>query len=207
KGDTSDNIPGIPGIGDKTAAELMARYGSLEGVLEHASELSPARAKNVLAHADQARDSKLLATMRRDLDIDCDPGDLVLSPPDRSQLREMFRRFEFRGLLQRVDQLDAALPSVERPPSAEEEVSWREGDLPALTNRFGYAAEGDRCAVAPNGEVIVSSRPARIEGQLLCHDAKSLRVMAADDTLVAAYLIEPGRASYELDDLAAEYGL
>src|SRR5215468_4561511 len=67
KGDTSDNIPGIPGIGDKTAAELMIRYGSLEEVLEHADELSPARAKNVAAHADQARDSKVLATMRRDL--------------------------------------------------------------------------------------------------------------------------------------------
>src|SRR6476646_7322686 len=71
KGDTSDNIPGIPGIGDKTAAELMIRYGSLEGVLEHADELSPARAKNVAAHADQARESKVLATLQRDLDIDC----------------------------------------------------------------------------------------------------------------------------------------
>src|SRR5213592_206376 len=78
KGDTSDNIPGIPGIGDKTAAELMIRYGSLENVLANADELSPARAKNVLAHADQARDSKQLATMRRDLNIDCDPAGLVL---------------------------------------------------------------------------------------------------------------------------------
>src|SRR5690242_18069771 len=93
KGDTSDNIPGIPGIGDKTAAELMIRYGSLEEVLEHADELSPARAKNVATHADQARASKVLATMQRDLDIDCDPSQLVLEPPDRSQLREMFRQF------------------------------------------------------------------------------------------------------------------
>src|SRR5207344_2710961 len=79
KGDTSDSIPGIPGIGDKTAAQLMQKYGSLESVLEHASELSPARAKAIALHADQARDSKLLATMRRDLDIDCDPTDLVLA--------------------------------------------------------------------------------------------------------------------------------
>src|SRR5205823_8697563 len=81
KGDTSDNIPGIPGIGDKTAAELMIRYGSLEGVLEHADELSPARAKNVATYADQARASKVLATMRRDLDIDCDPSHLVVCAP------------------------------------------------------------------------------------------------------------------------------
>src|SRR5205085_8314633 len=112
KGDASDNIPGVPGIGDKTAGQLVAQYGSLEGVIEHVSELSPARAKNIREHADQARNSKDLATMRRDLEIDCDPAQLVLSPPDRSQLREMFRRFEFRNLLNRVDELDAALPAV-----------------------------------------------------------------------------------------------
>jgi DNA polymerase-1 len=209
KGDTSDNIPGIPGIGDKTAAQLVDRYGSLEGVLEHAAELSPARAKNVLAHADQARDSKVLATMRRDLDIDCDPTSLVLDPPDRSQLREMFRRFEFRGLLQRVDLLDAAVPAAELPEVEGEEVTWREGELPALNGAAGYAAEGDRWAVAVGDDVIVGhAAPSQLrEAQLVVHDAKALRVTATDDTLIAAYLIEPGRASYELDDLAAEYGV
>src|ERR671939_382468 len=89
KGDTSDNIPGVPGIGDKTAGQLIAQYGSLEDVIAHADELSPARKKNVTQFADQARISKALATMRRDLDIECDPSSLVLDPPDRSQLREM----------------------------------------------------------------------------------------------------------------------
>ena len=50
--------------------------------------------------------------MRRDLDIDCDPAQLVLEPPDRAQLKEIFRRFEFRELLNRVDELDAAVPSA-----------------------------------------------------------------------------------------------
>src|SRR5205085_6005521 len=113
KGDASDNIPGIPGIGDKTAGQLIAQYGSVDDVIAHASELSPARKKNITEFADQARLSKNLATMRRDLDIDCDPAELVLNPPDRSQLREMFRRFEFRNLLNRVDELDAAVPARE----------------------------------------------------------------------------------------------
>src|SRR5437660_141265 len=82
KGDPSDNIPGVPGIGDKTASQLVAQYGSLEAVLEHVDELSPARGRALREHADQARDAKLLATMRRDLDNDCDPSELVLSPPD-----------------------------------------------------------------------------------------------------------------------------
>src|SRR3989441_8228175 len=112
KGDTSDNIPGIPGIGDKTAGQLVAQYGSLEGVIEHVDELSPARARSIREHAEQARDSKLLATMRRDLELDFEPAALVRAPPDRSQLGEIFRRFEFRNLLNRIDELDAALPAA-----------------------------------------------------------------------------------------------
>src|SRR5207253_11109404 len=104
KGDPSDNIPGIPGIGDKTAGQLIVQYGSMEEVLEHVDELTPARAKAIREHADQAGGAKVLATMRRDLELDCDTGELVLSPPDRSTLKEMFRRFEFRNLLGRVDE-------------------------------------------------------------------------------------------------------
>src|ERR671914_232681 len=132
KGDTSDNIPGIPGIGDKTAGQLIQQYGSLEEVIAHADELSPARRKALREHADQARQSKELATLRRDLDLDCDPAELVLRPPDRSQLREMFRRYEFRGLLGRVDTLDEALPAAERPKAETQAVPWREAaELPA----------------------------------------------------------------------------
>src|SRR5919201_2048110 len=110
KGDASDNIPGVPGIGDKTAGQLIAQYGSLEGVLDHVDDLSPARARNIREHAEQARAAMELATMRRDLDVDCEPSELVLAPPDRSQLKEIFRRFEFPNLLNRVDELDAAVP-------------------------------------------------------------------------------------------------
>src|SRR5712692_4242452 len=133
KGDTSDNIPGIPGIGDKTAGQLIAQYGSVEKVIAHADELSPARKKNVVEFADQARTAKELATMRRDLELDCDPADLVLNPPDRSQLREMFRRFEFRALFNRIDDLDEAVPAAERIVAGTA-VPWEAMDeLPALS--------------------------------------------------------------------------
>ena len=209
KGDTSDNIPGVPGIGDKTAAQLIAQYGSLEAVLEHAAEQSPARAKALTEFAQQARDSKLLATMRRDLEIDCDPAELVRGAPDRSRLKEIFRRFEFRGVLARVDDLEAALPSAKPSPEGAS-VRWREGELPkAVRGPVGFAAEGGRCAVATGEEVVVAPRPGDTAtlGELVVHDAKSLRVVARDDTMLAAYLIEPGRAEYALDELAAEYGV
>jgi DNA polymerase I len=211
KGDSSDNIPGVPGIGDKTAGQLLAQYGTLEDVLEHVDELSPARARNLREHAEQARVSKQLATMRRDLELECDPAELVLSPPDRSRLAEMFRRFEFRALLGRVDELDAALPAAQ-PTVAGEAVPWREGEVPQLRGRVGYSATEDRVAVATGEEVVVAPKSPsnsllRGEAELVVHDAKELRVEAADDTMIAAYLIDPGRATYELDDLAAEYAV
>ncbi len=212
KGDTSDNIPGVPGIGDKTAGQLIAQYGSLEGVLEHVDELSPARRKNITEHAEQARQSKELATMRRDLELDCEPAQLVLQPPDRSQLREMFRRFEFRGLLGRVDQLDEAVPA--QPMRVEgTEVPWVEvEDLPAIRGRIGIAVSEDRMAVADGDTVRVTRLQLdKIrEAELVAHDFKALPRLTfepADDTMLLAYLIEPGRASYELDDLAQEYGV
>jgi DNA polymerase-1 len=209
KGDTSDNIPGVPGIGDKTAGQLIGQYGSLEEVIEHAEELSPARRKNIIEHADQARQSKELATMRRDLDLDCDPSQLVLAPPDRSQLKEMFRRFEFRNLLGRVDELDVAVPAapmkLEKTP-----IPWREELSNSLLQGQGSAAltsDGERIAATDGDTVVVSPRPSLLEGSFVVHDAKAQRVRAADDTLLAAYLIEPSRPEYPLDDLAAEYGL
>ncbi|HZC31020.1 MAG TPA: DNA polymerase, partial [Gaiellaceae bacterium] len=216
KGDSSDNIPGIPGIGDKTAGQLIAQYGSLENVIEHASELTPARRKNVIEFADQARAAKQLATMRRDLDLDCDPSGLVLAPPDRSQLREMFRRFEFRNLFNRIDELDEALPAAERIVAGTT-VKWTTVDaLPKLNGSVSIAIGGDRCAVARADEaVLVAPLPADLGSVLrdcaiIAHDYKALprlTMLPAEDTMIAAYLIEPGRPAYELDDLAAEYGV
>ena len=207
KGDTSDNIPGVPGIGDKTAGQLIAQYGSLESVLEHVDELSPARSKSIREHAEQALAAKELATMRRDLELDCDPAELVLSPPDRSQLKEMFRRFEFRNLLNRVDELDEALPAAAIVATGVE-VPWREDTSWGQTpGPVGFATDGDRAAFATAEGVVIAPRPARLEGEAIAHDAKTARIDAVDDTMILAYLIEPGRAEYELDDLAAEYGV
>ena len=119
KGDTSDNIPGVPGIGDKTAAELLQRFGSLEHVLASVGEISGAkRRENLTAHAEAARLSKALATAKRDVPLDLDLGLLVAAQPDRSRLRDTFRLFELRDPLRRLEELlgsaDAAAPA---PPS------------------------------------------------------------------------------------------
>src|SRR5262249_32720223 len=153
--------------------------------------------------ADQARTAKVLATMRRDLDIDADPAELVLAPPDRAQLREAFRQFEFRALLARVDELDEAVPARERI-SAGTAVPWREGEPPS---EGGVAAADGRIAVSTGEEVVVSPRPGRLDGTFVAHDSKALGVEAVDDTMILAYLIDPARSEYLLDDLAAEYAV
>jgi DNA polymerase I len=217
KGDSSDNIPGVPGFGDKTAGQLIAQYGSLESVLEHVDELSPARGKALREHSEQTLRSKELATMRRDLELDCDPTDLVLRPPDRSRLKEMFRQYEFRNLLQRIDVIDEALPAA--PMKLEGvAVPWTEREIEGVDGTTALAVERDRFALAQEevaiGEWSVELIPALRAASLVAHDFKALPrelsragVDVADDTLLMAYLIEPARSDYELEDLAAEYGI
>ena len=116
KGDTSDNIPGVPGIGDKTASELIQTYGSLEGVLGHIRDVGGTKRKqNLLDHGENARVSKRLATVRRDLEVAIDLGEEVSRAPDRSRLREFFRQYELRDPLRRLEE---ALGEDEQVPGA-----------------------------------------------------------------------------------------
>jgi DNA polymerase-1 len=114
KGDTSDNIPGVPGIGDKTASELLQRFGDLETVLASVDEISGAKRKeNLTNHAEDARVSKRLATAVRDVDLEIDLDECLAEPPDRSRLREFFREFELRAPLERLEEAlgeDDAVP-------------------------------------------------------------------------------------------------
>ena len=102
-GDSSDNIPGVPGIGKKTATELVTRYGSIESVIAHAGEIpGPARRRNITEHAAQALESRALATIHREVPIDVVVGDLERRAPDPGVVVPLFRDLEFPTLLKRV---------------------------------------------------------------------------------------------------------
>lgn len=104
-GDASDNIPGVPGVGEKTARDLLRRFGSLEAVLERTGEVERPKLREALtAHADQARLSKHLATIRTDLDLPWDVRDLVRHPPDAAALVAIFRELQFTRLVQQFEQ-------------------------------------------------------------------------------------------------------
>ncbi len=203
KGDTSDNIPGVPGIGDKTAAELLQRFGSLENVLASIEDISGAKRKqNLTEHADAARVSKQLATAKRDVPLEMDLGEFVSAAPDRSQLRDTFRRYELREPLRRLEEAlgsaDAAAPApvaemsvgarlreatiedVRRLPSAEVAVAVRapeapEGALFAADSEWRFGAyQGGANALAG-----ACTRPEELVAALgtrpvTAHDAKAL---------------------------------
>jgi DNA polymerase-1 len=98
-GDSSDNIPGVKGIGDKTASELVKQYGHLESILAHASEITKKRPREaLLEHADNARLSKELVTIRDDLPVPLDLGSLRMKQPDHHRLRDLFIELEFHSL-------------------------------------------------------------------------------------------------------------
>ncbi|HEY2650719.1 MAG TPA: DNA polymerase I [Solirubrobacteraceae bacterium] len=126
KGDTSDNIPGVPGIGDKTAAELLQRFGSLEDVLGHIDDISGAKRKqNLTEHADAARVSKQLATAKRDIPVELDLAAFVATAPDRSKLRETFRLYELREPLRRLEEALGSADAAAPAPEVEEALSAR----------------------------------------------------------------------------------
>ncbi len=98
-GDSSDNIPGVPGIGPKTAALLLEQYGDLEGVLTHATEIRQTkRRENLINHAEDARLSYRLVALNDQVPLPCSLDDLAVREPDRARLGTLFRELEFRRL-------------------------------------------------------------------------------------------------------------
>ena len=101
-GDASDNIPGVPGIGPKTAQKLIAAYGSIENLLKNTDKLKGKQKENVETHSDMAILSKDLATIILDVPVEVTWDDLVLSPRDEDAVKTLFTEFEFRSLTKRL---------------------------------------------------------------------------------------------------------
>jgi DNA polymerase-1 len=232
RGDTSDNIPGVPGIGEKTATQLLQQFGTLERVLGSVEEISGAKRKqNLVDHADDARMSKQLATLQYEIETGVDLAAAMDSEPDRGALREFMREFELRAVMERLEE---ALPEGEAVPgrSVEKElaVEAEEGTPADLGDGpVALAIAGERWAAAQGERIVAGSSTldelaVGLDGRpLVAHDAKSLGggrhgLLAAaaregvepvlgHDTLLAAYLLEPQRRTYELPELAADAGI
>jgi DNA polymerase-1 len=232
RGDTSDNIPGVPGIGEKTASALLQQFGSLEKVLESVEEISGAKRKqNLIDHAEDARMSKALATLQYEIETGVDLAAAMDSEPDRGALREFMREFELRAVLERLEE---ALPEGNAVPGRKVETELEVETVAGTPEEIGegpvaLAIDGDRWAAADAERILTGSSShdelaVALAGKgIVAHDAKSLGggrhgLLAAaaregveplldHDTMIAAYLLEPQRRTYELTELAADAGI
>lgn len=129
-GDTADNIPGCPGVGEKTAAKLIQQFGSIEALLSRTDELKGALRKKVEDNAGQIRFSRFLATIRTDVPLTLDLESMERKAPDLQELKRLFEQLEFRTFLQRY--FPPAAPQKKEPvqPSLFDELTGEDAGEP-----------------------------------------------------------------------------
>lgn len=115
-GDSSDNIPGCPGIGEKTAVKLIGEFGNIDGLLSNIDKLKGALKEKVQNNVEQIRFSRLLATIRTDVPIELDMEQLKFSEPDTSKLTELFEELEFRSLITKLKTRNSAYVNETKKP-------------------------------------------------------------------------------------------
>ncbi len=223
KGENSDNLPGVPGIGDKTAMQLIQKYGDIEGVISHADELKPKISAGISAMTEQVRINKELGYLLEDVEMDIGLADILLEPWDDDEVRQLFTSLEFRTLYERLKEYNLAPEAT----AAVVEVTHEpyRGEVPedeagvAWDSRFiAFATTEDRASVAPIEALTDLAEWLADPGKpKVIHDAKPLHRRALEagiffdgvtvDTMLAAYLIEPGQAGgYPVADVAQRYG-
>jgi DNA polymerase-1 len=148
-GDTSDNIPGVKGIGDKTAIQLLETYGDLDAILARAADIPGKRPREaLLQQADNARLSRQLVTLRRDVPVELDLDQLRVRTPEADTLARLFTELEFRTLIPKLDDLASVglAPAAEPPPTgprapqlADPRIVDDPADLPAMVEELRAA--------------------------------------------------------------------
>lgn len=104
RGDNSDNLPGVPGVGEKTAAKLIKKYGGLDGIFAHLDEQTPKLRENLAAHEEQVRLNAEVMVLLRDLDLEVDFASAVIDDVDADEVRQLFDFLEFRGKFELLDE-------------------------------------------------------------------------------------------------------
>ena len=227
-GDTSDNIPGVPGIGEKTALSLVQKFGSLAGVYEHIEDpaIKPRQREKLLDNRDKAELSYMLGTIRRDAPIESDPQHYLRGTVDVAAAAQLLASLEMHKLAERWGLNDTAAPAASETTVSQSLVE----PLPCpadLTGRV-YVAQlptksGDGAWYAVQEQAVYTLDEASLalllqsDADVWAFDAKPLyrlSLSAGDegrairfDGKLAAYLLNPSASGYEVKPLAAEYGI
>jgi DNA polymerase-1 len=245
-GDAVDNVPGVPGIGRKTALSLVRSFGAIEDILEHIEEVGGAkRRENLASHAEDALRSRRLVTIAIDVPLDVEPDDLARGPFDGRRAADFFRSHGFASLVRRVapgtaereddyrlvdtfEELDQLIGELARsggfavdlettsldPLSAEivgVAVSTREGSGRYIPVGHESGASLDRATVLERLAPVLTDERVPKYGQNLKFDYRVLLTAGIElrpisfDTMVASYLVDPGRRQHGLAALAIEH--
>ena len=222
-GDSSDNIPGVKGIGEKTAKNLLHEFGSLDGVYENLESkiIKPKQRENLTAYRDNAYLSYELATIRPEAPIDFDPLDAVIRPYNQQELYNLFVRLEFVKLIDKYHlrgaNVEAAPVKVNSEPLKRCDCLPEAGTACALylapDGSIGVAWEQGVCAVTPLEAMCLDGL--LTEGEFILHDCKStwheldnLNLPAPRvvfDTALAAYDLNPSASDYPVSKLATNF--
>ena len=221
-GDSSDNIPGVPGIGEKTALKLIAEHGSLDGIYEAlpTAQLTPSVRRKLEEGRDSAYLSKKLAAIYREVPLERELSALPYEGPLRAELLRLFTRFEFNAHIKRLGLTEAA------PKAANEEKTPLQAltmdDVDGFPTVFSFGLSGENF-VTSDGEKIYQISDLNTVKALLqkkneivvCHDAKTIYKTLEQkgihwrgchfDIMLAAYVLNPAENGFDLPRLALAY--
>ena len=223
-GDSSDNIPGVKGIGEKTAMALLHKFGSLDGVYENLEDASikPKQREKLMADKENAYLSYDLATIRPEAPIEFEPKDAIIQPYNRPELYALFQRLEFVRLIDKygLRGADMELPKPEKKvkslPRVEQlpEAGTAHALYLAPDGSVGVAWDSGVCVLTPMEAVMVGDSLSAL-GEGVCHDLKStlhrLDEMGLPhgeytfDTALAAYDLNPSQSDYPVSKLATNF--
>jgi len=222
-GDSSDNIPGVAGVGPKTATELLLKFGSLDGLYENLDDPSirPKLREKLEAGKENAYLSYDLATIRPTAPIDFAPEDAIIQPYNKPELYSLFTKLEFVRLIDRYGlrgaevSLPKAEAKVEKLPKAEQIPDYcsRYALYIAPDGPIGVAWENGVCAVTPMESIFLGQM--LTNGEAICHDLKTTlhrldemglsHPNAIFDTALAAYDLNPSQSDYPVSKLAINF--
>lgn len=196
-GDTADNIPGCPGVGEKTAAKLIQQFGSIEALLSRTDELKGALRKKVEDNAGQIRFSRFLATIRTDVPLTLDLESMERKAPDLQELKRLFEQLEFRTFLQRY--FPPAAPQKKEPvqPSLFDELTGEDAGEPLQTSLKTLADVGHDYHLVDSleearrlCEILLTKEKVAIDTETTSTDALRARLVGM------SFAIEDGKAWY-----------
>ena len=226
-GDASDNIKGVPGIGEKTAIKLIKQYHSIENLYEHIDEITQKKLKeNLITYKDQALESKMLATIVCDVPLEYTWDEFYLDLTLSEEAEEVFKQLDFKKLIARLPRISAT-KEVETIEVSKQESLETMGSSECMTITYAYEDGCLELGIAEGKGVNflsldLSKDQAEVKtffeketGLKVIHDSKKLRHILAEmhieikgqvfDTFIAAYLINPTSETYEISELADNF--